>query len=143
MTLCLADELRLYPRANTIEDGAVHEAGQIALEQGIPAVQRRLRVAHGLRGLRRRQALLRSAEPLDRVQPLRHLRMPADQRGESAITLRPAGYPGRKLGLLWAFHVVLLVLRVSDPCVILHLSEMTLGNASERDQHIPGFSCYL
>jgi len=61
------------------------------------------------------QAGIRIAEPLDRVQPLRHLQMPEDQRGESAIMVRPAGYPGSKLGLLWSPHVVLLVCRVSDP----------------------------
>jgi len=62
-------------RRRLAQTRAVHEAGRITLVQAIPAVQRRLRIARGLRGLRRRQALLRVAEPLDRVQPLRHLRM--------------------------------------------------------------------
>ncbi len=49
---------------------------------------------------------------------------------DRSIAVRPAVYPCRIFGLLWSLHVVLLVCRVSVPCVILHLSVMTLGKTS-------------
>jgi len=59
--------VRRASRRRLATSRAIREAGRIAVETAFPGVQRRLRVAHRLRGLRHRQPGLRFAEANERV----------------------------------------------------------------------------